>query len=212
MPRWISHLLIGSYLAALGFGLFAHAFTFLKTSHPAMYFVVWDMYCGWSAYEQRYHILGEGESGTYYELAPGPWGDFSAFGSCGRHHYDVFGQFAQRIADNTLAHTEHEPILRVLLVEEAWPKKYNLPDELWALQHAGPKEPHSYFHLRSIYAPDGRCLHRGADFLARQYELAVMSNPRLRSDMRKGHTIFATGPSDPSASQVVPASWETAEK
>lgn len=196
MQRWLTHLFIAGYVSALGFGLFSHAFSFLKGAHPAMYFVVWDMYCGWSAYENRLHIIGEGASGKYYELAPGPWGDFTPYASCGRQHYDTHAQFAYRLATNTIAHTRHEPISRIMVVEEAWPKKYNLPDALWKLQETGPKVPHSYYHLRAVYAPDGRCVQRANSFLEHQYELAVANNPRLRNDMRKGHTFFATNPAD----------------
>lgn len=208
MPRWLTHWLIGGYLAALGFGVFAHAFSFLKTAHPAMYFLVWDMFGGWAAYETRMHVIGEGESGAYYDLAPAPWGEFVPYGSAGRHHYDVHAQFPLRLAENTLAHTQHEPILRILVVDEAWPKKYNLPDALWAIQHETPKEPYSYFSLRSIYAPDGRCLTRQAGFLAKQYELAVLNNPRLRADMRKGHVVYTTGSVLPPGPDILPVSYQ----
>lgn len=210
MRRWASSLFIAAYLGALGFGVFSHAFTFLKGAHPAMYFLVWDMYCGWSAYESRLHVLGEGESGRYYQLAPGPWSDFRPFGSVSRQNYDVFAQFGHRFAANALAHTQHEPIHRIVVVEESWAKKYNLPDELWALQYDVPKDPHSYFHVRSIYNPRGECLQQSRGWLTTQAELAILDNPRLRQDMRKGHTFFASHPGDRSNPGVTPVGYDYA--
>lgn len=211
MQRWTTHLFIAGYLGVLAFGLVAHAMTYLKLSHPAMYFIVWDMFCGWSSYETRMHVVGEGDSGTYYRLAPAPWGAFIPYGSAERQDYDLSGQFGYRAAANALAHTEHEPIRRILVVEESWPKKYNLPAALWQVRYQTPKpaEPQSYFHVLRTYNSAGVCLQQQRDFLATQYELCVLDNPKLRSDMRKGHTFFASNPSDRSASAVQPASYET---
>ena len=38
--------------------------------------------------------------------------------------------------------------------EECWPKKYNLPDDLWAMRFSEPKDPMSYFWLRDVYTTD----------------------------------------------------------
>lgn len=204
MQRWRTNLFIAVYLGVLGFGLAAHALTFLKTCHPAMYFIVWDMFCGWSAYETRCEVIGEGDSGTYYQLAPGPWGEIRPFGSAERRDYDAYGQFGHRLAANTLRHTVHEPIRRIYIVEKAWAKKYNLPAPLWELRYRTPKpaEFPCYYHLRAIYNEQGVCLHRVDDWLKTQYELCVLDNPRLRSDMRKGHTFFASQPRDRQSDRI----------
>ena len=73
IKRWAVSLVIVGYLGSLGYGIVCHTLNFNTTSHPGMYFVVWDMFCGWSAYANRLHIIGEGEDNKYYELAPGPW-------------------------------------------------------------------------------------------------------------------------------------------
>jgi hypothetical protein len=211
MQRWATHLFIAGYLTALGFGLAAHAFTCLKTCHPGMYFLVWDMFCGWSAYETRMHVVGEGDSGTMYELAPAPWGSFVPYGSAQRQDYDVFGQYGYRLASNVLAHTEHEPIRRIMVVEESWPKKFNLPGELWELRYQTekPAEPRSYFQVRRTYSAVGVCLHERNSWLNTQFEMCVLDNPRLRTDMRKGHTFFATNPGDRSASAIQPVGFNS---
>jgi len=46
MKRWLSHFTIAVYLAALSWGIVAHALSFGAASHPGMYFLVWDMFCG----------------------------------------------------------------------------------------------------------------------------------------------------------------------
>ena len=84
MKRWLTHLLISGYLLALFGGIASHTLNLGAVSHPGMYFFVWDMFCGWSSYADRIQVVGEGESGTYYQLAPGPWGEFKPYGKIGR--------------------------------------------------------------------------------------------------------------------------------
>ena len=120
MRRLIACGVIGVYLFALAFGVFSHAVGYKSSSHVGMYFIVWDMYCGWSGYEVRHHIIAEGESGKYYELTPPPWGEFVPFGSAERHHYDGSTVYTGQITAHILAHTDHEPITQVVLVEESW--------------------------------------------------------------------------------------------
>ena len=66
IKRWAVSLVIVGYLSSLGYGIVCHTLNFNTASHPAMYFVVWDMFCGWSAYANRVHIIGEGEDNKYY--------------------------------------------------------------------------------------------------------------------------------------------------
>ena len=62
LKRGLSYLTITSYVGILLFGIFCHTFSFRTGSHPGMYYIVWDMFCGWSAYSIRTHIIGEGIS------------------------------------------------------------------------------------------------------------------------------------------------------
>lgn len=194
MRRWLTHAFIAAYVGALSWGIVSHMLKFGNFAHPAMYYFVWDMFCGWQAYESRYHIVGEGESGTLYELAPGPWGKFCPYGDLARHHYDTLGHLFHNMAMNTLRHTDHEPMRRIIVVEECWPKKLNLPDELWALRIDEPKDPQSYFWLRAAYAPDGTVMHQAPDYVAWVYGLAVINNPRLLADARRSRPFYAVSP------------------
>jgi hypothetical protein len=196
MRRWITHLFIAGYLGSLATGIAAQTMKFGNIAHPVAYFFVWDMFCGWSTFEARYHLIAEGESGTYYWLSPPPWGEFRPYGDLARHHYDYYGNGLLRMAMNTLRHTDHEPIERILFVEECWPKKYNLPDELWALRCAEPKEPMSYFWLRNVFTADGTPLESRMDFLHQLYADAVLKNPRLHADSMRGAPMFVINPAD----------------
>jgi len=196
MRRWLSCLFIAGYLGSLCLGISSQALKFGTMSHPAMYFVIWDMFCGWSTFEARYHLIAEGESGTHYWLAPGPWGDFQPYGDIDRNHYDYHGNGLLRMAQNTLRHSEHEPIRRIISVEECWPKKYNLPDHLWAMRCAEPKDPISYFWVRNVYTADGQPLQGRPSYLTQLYTESIFKNPRLQADAKRGQQVFAVNPYD----------------
>lgn len=209
MKRALTHLTIAAYLAALGYGVACHTLQTGTQAHPAMYFLVWDMYCGWSAMETRLHLIGEGRSGRHYELSPPPWGEFRPFGGIGRIHYDVSAQFADRLAACTLEHSAHEPIHRILLVEESWSKKYNLSDRIWAQRFLEEKRPQSYYHVRAILNPDGRYVRRMPGWSTLLSNQCLMNNPRLMSDVAKGHSFLAVNPSSRHP-QVTPAAYQSA--
>lgn len=194
MKRLPACLFIIVYLGALFYGIACHAVGYKVASHPAMYFVVWDMFCGWAAYENRQVIIAEGRSGQYYQLTPAPWGEYHPYGNLGRQHYDSFGNFAGSIAANCLKHTQHEPIRRVFCVEQSWSKKFNLPDELWKRWYENPKDLQVYNHVRSVWTPEGEPIQQNGSWFAVQEMLAVTDNPRLRTDSRKGQPFYAINP------------------
>lgn len=190
MKKWLTHGIIAAYLSALSWGIIAHTINFGTGAHPAMYYVVWDMFCGWASYSGRIQIIGQGESGRYYQLAPGPWGEMKPFGRIGRRHYDVQAAHAHRFALNALKHTKHEPIVRVFVIEESWAKQYNLPDDLWNRWHEEPKDPHKYYHVRRIFTPDGALVKNYPTWLSLQYSMAISDNPRLLAEKRRGEPFF----------------------
>ena len=194
MKRWLAKLAIGSYLTALTLGIVCHAMNFGLNAHPVVYYFVWDMFCGWSAHEVRYHLVAEGESGNHYRLSPAPWNTFAPYGDLERDQYDVIGFTHAKIGLNTLRHTDHEPMVRFFLVEEAWPKKYNLPDHIWATRFDEPKDPHSYFWLKTTYSDDGMVLRANRDYISNLQTLAVIDNPRLKADAQRGKPFYAVDP------------------
>ena len=202
MKRWFSKLVIAGYLSTLGFGLFAHTLSYKQTSHPMMYYIVWDMFCGWSAYDTRLHVVSEGESGKFYELTPAPWGELRPYGSVGRRHYDMFLQFGYDFAQNTLKHTRHEPMTRIFVVEEAWAKKFNMPEAVWNRRYDEPKVVSTYYHVRQVLTADGALLRSYPAWLALQSDLAVSRNPRLQADMKRNQPFYALDPRNHSYSAI----------
>ena len=168
LRRWASVIMIVAYLCFIGHGLFCHAVQYRVNAHPIMYFTVWDMFCGWSGWSFRTHVVAEGASGALYELTPTPWTAYRPFSTLGREHYDYHGHHASRIGVNCLRQTEHEPIVRMFVVEETWSKKFNLPDSLWSRIHEEPRRSHHYFNVNTIHHPDGQLMARHPSFLDRQ--------------------------------------------
>ena len=193
MRRWIAISVIVSYLSVLGFGIFSHALGYKSTDHVGMYYIIWDMYCGWCGYELRQHIVAEGVSGQYYELTPAPWSEFVPFGSAERHNYDGTTAFSWTLASHILNHTDHEEIAEIIVVEEAWSKKYNLPDDYYLARYEEPKHKRSYFRPRVVLAPDGQVRARAMDWNNFQGFLAVTDNPRLVRDMANQPYVLSDG-------------------
>jgi hypothetical protein len=185
---------ISTYLAALSAGLACHAMGAWTTSHPVMYYFVWDMFCGWSAYDSRMHIVAEGESQTFYRLTPAPWGEFQPFGSLGREHYDSFNGHGVNIGMNVLKHTQHEPMVRLFVIEESWAKKYNLPDAVWKTRYDGSKDRLSYYRVRSVTLPDSQETERYDSWHSYQAGRTFADNPRLQSDSQMNRPLFVREP------------------
>lgn len=185
MKRLLATAFIGSYLTILLLGLGSHTLGFGVASHPAMYWIVWDMFCGWATYASQVHLLGEGESGKYYELAPGPWGGFKPWGDMDRANYDVLGTHCGQLALNTLKHTQHEPISRIFVVEESWAKKYDLPPEVWQARFDETQNKPTYCRIIAELCGEGRVLRAYHPWLSFQNQVAIGCNPRLHEEAQR---------------------------
>lgn len=193
MKKTFATVFIASYLGILAFGVACHAVTTGVGMHPAMYYIVWDMFCGWDAYANKVHILAEGDSGKYYELTPAPWGEFRPYGICGRQHYDARMYHSYRFASNTLRHTSHEPIQRIHVFEELWSKKFNVPEHLWSKKFEVPYDKMTYIHPRLLLDPDGKELERLTTWHENRVSQLYFSDPRLMAEMR-GHRPLLVAP------------------
>ncbi|QDT38282.1 hypothetical protein [Stratiformator vulcanicus] len=190
MKRWLASLFIGGYLSALGVGLVSHTMEWGTGRHPAMYYIVWDMFCGWTSWDVRLEVIGEGVSGKYYSLAPGPWGGINTHGRLDRRDYDVGGLACCRIALNTLKHTSHEEIARIFVVERAWNKKYNIPDHLWEERFEEPRDPHYYHKIYHVISGEGVLLSSQPNWLTHYTSVAQNADPRLQSQMRTRQPFY----------------------
>lgn len=205
MKKWLATAFICCYLGALTVGFLAHTFTFGVGSHPAMYFIVWDMFCGWSAHSSEMHLIAEGESGDFYRLTPAPWGDFVPFATGPRQDYDSHNMFTGKIAANILRHTSHEEMLRILVVEKSWPKKFNVPDNVWAQNYAEPKDVHFYYRVRAEVTPDGTTTGVRNSWLESQVARVMTDNPRLRQDARSNDSPYIVTRPTPNQGNSSPA-------
>ena len=185
LGRGAACLFIGGYLTAMGAGVAAHAVGFGQHAHPLMYYVVWDMFCGWSAQSTRTHVLAEGVSGQWYDASEGPWEPFHPYGDLARINYDVQATHAARIGLNVLRQTEHEPIARLVIVEESWPKKYNIPEPLYSERFGAPKQPASYYAVRHILGGDGRLVGSGPSWAATETRRSLMDSPKVQRLSRR---------------------------
>ena len=159
MKRWLAHLGIGAYLLALATGFVTHAFDFGTDCHPIMYFLVWDMFCGWSGYEGRMQLIGEGESGKFYELAPGPWGEFHPYGFIDRHHYDPEPRPMASCWPRTALSTPCTSRWCGSSSSKRNTRRNSTsPTRSIEAYYGKPKEFHSYYHTRFIITPHGRVI------------------------------------------------------
>ena len=212
MKRWFAVTFITAYLGSLSYGILCHTLGVGVASHPVMYFLVWDMFCGWAAYQNLNHIIAEGESGTLYEASPGPWGDIYPYGSkVGRQHYDSFVNHGHALALNVLRHTDHEPITRIFVIEELYAKKYDLPDAVWKRRYSGTKDKFSYFRVRREYCGEGRLTLSHASWFDQQYMLTLIDNPRLEREARNSQSFFMVDRAATSRSGVMSALAPTTE-
>ena len=207
MRRFGRYLAIVCYVGVLLFGLARHTLNHRSHDHVGMYFIVWDMYCGYTAWETRNHILAQGDSGQWYDASP-PWGDFVPFGSASRRDYDVFFAHCGRIAHNTLRNTTHEPIQRIVVVEEAWAKRFNLPDEVWAKRTPDPKIKNSYYHVVATCTPDGTRDALNGNWTSILGHNALVNNPRLRDEMVRAQPYLTIENLTGHSRQIEQASFE----
>jgi hypothetical protein len=179
MKRYFLNAGICVYLAAVTFGFLCVASQVRFFSVP-MYFLTFDMYAGWSGYDAKMQVIGEGESGRFYRLSPGPWGEFDPYSSrLSRQCYDQMFEYGNILMRPALKHTQHEPILRVFVVEQEYPKKFNLPDSFYEAYYQKPKPQRIYSHTRMVLAPTGEMLTQQPCWLRYQDNLSVVDNPRL---------------------------------
>lgn len=182
--RWAPKLFIGLYMLALGAGIAGHALKLDFAKTTLGYFFVWDMFCGWQAYDTRTRVIGEDADGNYYAIVE-PWGPVTPCGHVPRINHDVNNNLLPRHIRNVLDHSQHPPIDRVYVVQEIWPKQYNVPDHLWSQCFHEPKDKMLYYNLRAICNSHGTCLESYPDWFNVQTLQVVADNPRLQRESQQ---------------------------
>jgi hypothetical protein len=213
MKRWIVNAGILGYLGALAFG-FSCVACQVRIYSPPMYFLTFDMYGGWSGYDAKMQVIGEGQSGRFYVLSPGPWGEFDPYSSrLSRQCYDQGFEYGNILMRPALAHTQHEPILRVFVVEQEYPKKFNLSDAQFEAYYLKPKPQRIYSHTRMVLSPQGEMLAQSQTWLRYQDNLSVVDNPRLVANATRNRPFLWSvqqmpGPGGYSPDGYAPAALE----
>lgn len=190
MRRWFVGCFIAAYVSALGFGITCHAVRMGVFIHPAMYFIVWDMYCGWSAYNHRHRVVAEGVSGTYYDLNPAPWGSFRPYDRLDRLQYMLDLDKQAKVAVQVANHTRHEPFSRMFIIEESWAKQFDLPDYIWKAHNAIRRSPHTYTKIAVEMSGNGEIMNIFPNWLETQGRQMVTDNPRLQQEIRGSKSFW----------------------
>lgn len=199
-------LVIAAYVGALGFGVVAHALK-VGINYTASYFVVWDMFCGWSAYDQQTHLIAETTDGKFLDLSE-PWGEFQPFGRVARVQYDLTNQVITRQIPHVLDRTQHDDVNRVFVVQEIWPKQYNMPRRIWDRYYSDPPDKLSYHHVRAICHPNGKPISVWPDWVVQQRLNSIADNPRLQQEVQRArlsvNTLYTPRGQNRSATAVRP--------
>lgn len=189
--KWAAGLFISGYVSFLSWGIVAHALNVGAQGNTISYFAIWDMFCGWHAYENRTHILAESHAGEFYEVKP-PWGELQPFGRVPRINHDVTNQLIPKYINHVLKRTSHDTIDRVYVVEELWAKQYNLPEPLWQQYYDRPRDPISYYHLRAVFNDTGVAVNQFPDWYTQQTLNSIADNPRLQREMTRARSSYST--------------------
>jgi len=189
--KWIAGLFIACWFGVMSFGIVGHALKVGLCRNTLSYFVVWDMFCGWRAYDARTHLIAESSTGRYYAVRE-PWGEFCPFGNIGRIQYDVSNHLLPKQINHVLSHTQHEQIDHVYVVQEIWPKQFNMPERLWNHYYSEPSDKVSYFHLRAVCGSSGQAITVFPDWITQQTLNSIADNPRLQREVRQTQSRFST--------------------
>lgn len=190
MRRWCVGIFITSYLTALTVGILSQTLRVGMAAHPVMYFIVWDMYCGWAAYNSKYRAVAEGVSGTCYDLEPPPWGTFKPYNTLDRFQYSTATGWMAKTAAHTVAHTQHEPIARIFVIEESWAKQFDLPEYVWKARYNIPKNKYTYSTIRVELDGTGQVVKAYNNWVDVQRQMMVGDNPRLQQIMRNTRSFW----------------------
>jgi hypothetical protein len=196
MKRYLACCFISCYLLTLSWGLVAHSFKMGALCHPLMYFIVWDMFCGWQAYDYNQYYIAEAIDGNYYQVDPAPWGSFKPYSDFNRNQYDYRCFFTAPMVKHVLEKTAHPPINRVLVIEEFWNKKYNIPDPIYRYAYGREKDQKKYFSLRATLDHEGNYLTRNLDFENSLAYQQFIENPRMKQLMHQGKPFYEVSTSN----------------
>jgi hypothetical protein len=116
-------------------------------SHPVAYFFTWDMFPGYVTESSRRMVVGHTQDERFVKLLPSEshrfrWGINNEVSrlDVDRNAKNLEWAIEQSVGEYNDAHSK-SPIKSVLIVEQYWPSRFNLPDDLHR-EHYGEPNPH----------------------------------------------------------------------
>ncbi len=152
------HLRRAAAVFCIGLYLLANVFFLVRNSvgatgpDPWAYFFTWDMYPFYRTTSSRPLAFGRTKNGTCVELLPSPLQEFrwGLDGTATRTDMDRGFRYTSSTIRKVLRsskHADHNPIVHVYVIEEYWPARFNLPDDVysrtidWPPRSAGQSNP-----------------------------------------------------------------------
>ena len=120
---------------------------------PTAYFFTWDMFPFYVTESTRPIAVGLTRSGEHLQLLPGPTQQFrwGLSGKATRSDLDRSRRFLRSAVDHALKQTktaqEDDPFVRVFVVEEYWPSRFNLTDDLYKAVYNEPNPRRKYWRI-----------------------------------------------------------------
>lgn len=134
-----------------------------SSSHPTAYFFTWDMFPGYATESSRRSMLGATESGRHVRLLPAAnhhfrWG---IHGNVQRIDVDrrPRNSLPQLTVQKDAYNKQHpeDPIINVVIADQYWPAKFNLPDDIYESHYGQPNPHRKYWRIvESVPVDDAR--------------------------------------------------------
>jgi len=160
LTRPAAAVFIAAYLAAIAFYFYPHVLGDSAKRRDA-YFWTWDMYPGYDAESVRRLVVAETDEGRYVRLFPSPrhrfrWG---LNGDKTRLDLDRRTTHLRRVVEDELSRGRRldteERVTRVYAVEQYWPVRFNLDDDLYRAVYDEPNPRNRYWRVIGEADVDG---------------------------------------------------------
>jgi|GEM_PF-1897781 len=125
-------------------------------SHPGAYFFTWDMFPGYVTETSRRMVVGHTWDGRFVKLLPENshrfrWGihnDVSRV-DIDRNPRNLERAIERSVGEYNRAHAK-SPIESVLVVEQYWPSRFNLPDDLYRQSYGEANPRRRYWRFIDV--------------------------------------------------------------
>lgn len=197
--RWLTGRWVGRVITIVTLGLsawfLAAQIRDATPTGPLAYAFTWDMFPSFATQSVRRVALGQTAAGDYVVLHPSPWSQFreGVQGDLTRADLDRAGSGFQTLVEavrrRTRSQRRDDPLVRVLLCEQAWPVKFNLRDDHYTsvLGDAKPIEMPFGEPLPALLAPPAGIPH-ATWRIVREYAVNERDECSAADDWSPGRT------------------------